>query len=32
MEAIQMANGKIDEIRNEFTDWLYQQDEGLKMS
>ncbi|AZB25082.1 MULTISPECIES: N-6 DNA methylase [Bacteroidota] len=30
MDAIQMANGKIDEIRNEFTDWLYQQDEGFK--
>ncbi|WP_227550373.1 N-6 DNA methylase [Sphingobacterium paramultivorum] len=30
MDAIQMANGKIDEIRNEFNDWLYQQDEGFK--
>lgn len=30
MEAIQMANGKIDEIRNEFTDWLYQQNEDFK--
>ncbi|AKK71344.1 DNA methylase [Chryseobacterium gallinarum] len=30
MEAIQMANGKIDEIRHEFTEWLYQQDEQFK--
>lgn len=30
MEAIQMANGKIDEIRHEFTDWLYQQDDQFK--
>lgn len=30
MDAIQMANGKIDEIRHEFTDWLYQQDENFK--
>ncbi|MFC3157080.1 helicase-related protein [Chryseobacterium arachidis] len=30
MEAIQMANGKIDEIRHAFTDWLYQQDEHFK--
>lgn len=30
MEAIQVANGKIDEIRQAFTDWLYQQDESFK--
>ncbi len=30
MDAIQMANGKIDEIRNEFTDWLYQQNDRFK--
>ncbi|WP_343657869.1 N-6 DNA methylase [Chryseobacterium sp.] len=30
MDAIQMANGKIDEIRNEFTDWLYQQSDDFK--
>lgn len=30
MEAIQMANGKIDEIRSEFTDWLYQQNDDFK--
>ncbi|WP_443023383.1 helicase-related protein [Sphingobacterium sp.] len=30
MEAIQMANGKIDEIRQAFTDWLYQQNESFK--
>lgn len=30
MDAIQMANGKIDEIRNEFTDWLYQQNDDFK--
>jgi N12 class adenine-specific DNA methylase len=30
MDAIQMANGKIDEIRNEFTDWLYQQNDHFK--
>ncbi|MFC3355985.1 N-6 DNA methylase [Sphingobacterium zeae] len=30
MDAIQMANGKIDEIRHEFTDWLYQQDDHFK--
>jgi N12 class adenine-specific DNA methylase len=30
MDAIQMANGKIDEIRHEFTDWLYQQDDNFK--
>jgi len=30
MDAIQMANGKIDEIRNEFTDWLYQQNDEFK--
>ncbi|WP_353148526.1 N-6 DNA methylase [Chryseobacterium sp.] len=30
MDAIQMANGKIDEIRNEFTDWLYQQSDEFK--
>lgn len=30
MEAIQMANGKIDEIRHAFTDWLYQQDDSFK--
>lgn len=30
MDAIQMANGKIDEIRSEFTDWLYQQSDEFK--
>lgn len=30
MEAIQMANAKIDEIRREFTDWLYAQNDEFK--
>lgn len=30
MEAIQMANTKIDEIRREFTDWLYGQNDEFK--
>lgn len=30
MEAIQMANTKIDEIRREFTDWLYAQNDDFK--
>jgi len=30
MEAIQMANAKIDEIRNAFTDWLYGQNDEFK--
>jgi len=30
MEAIQMANTKIDEIRQAFTDWLYSQEEEFK--
>ncbi|WP_241282522.1 N-6 DNA methylase [Chryseobacterium timonianum] len=30
MDAIQMANGKIDEIRHEFTDWLYHQGDNFK--
>lgn len=30
MESIQMASGKIDEIRIEFTDWLYQQNDDFK--
>lgn len=30
MEAIQMANSKIDEIRTAFTDWLYLQDDNFK--
>ncbi|MFD2939189.1 N-6 DNA methylase [Flavobacterium notoginsengisoli] len=30
MEAIQMANTKIDEIRTAFTDWLHTQDKDLK--
>lgn len=30
MEAIQMANSKIDEIRKEFTDWLYAQNDEFK--
>ena len=29
-EAIQLANSKIDEIRNGFTDWLYQQSPEFK--
>lgn len=30
MEAIQMANAKIDEIRSEFTNWLHAQDDAFK--
>jgi len=30
MEAIQMANTKIDEIRNAFTDWLHSQNDDFK--
>src|SRR5690606_27173259 len=30
MEAIQMANNKIDEIRTEFTDWLHAQNDDFK--
>jgi N12 class adenine-specific DNA methylase len=30
MEAIQMANTKIDEIRSAFTDWLYAQSDEFK--
>lgn len=30
MEAIQMANSKIDEIRREFTDWLFAQNDEFK--
>lgn len=30
MEAIQMANTKIDEIRKEFSDWLYAQNDEFK--
>lgn len=30
MEAIQMANTKIDEIRTAFTDWLHAQNEAFK--
>jgi N12 class adenine-specific DNA methylase len=30
MEAVQMANTKIDEIRKAFTDWLYAQNEEFK--
>jgi len=30
MEAVQMANTKIDELRTAFTDWLYQQDDDFK--
>ncbi len=30
MEAIQMANTKIDEIRTAFTDWLYAQNDDFK--
>ncbi|MBA5793453.1 N-6 DNA methylase [Flavobacterium sp. xlx-214] len=30
MEAIQMANNKIDEIRTAFTDWLHAQSDDLK--
>ncbi|MBT2559797.1 N-6 DNA methylase [Pedobacter sp. ISL-68] len=30
MEAIQMANTKIDEIRKAFTDWLYDQNEDFR--
>lgn len=30
METIQVANTKIDEIRHEFTEWLYQQDDAFK--
>jgi N12 class adenine-specific DNA methylase len=30
MEAIQMANTKIDEIRTAFTDWLHTQDDQFK--
>uniref|UniRef100_UPI0035B520B6 N-6 DNA methylase n=1 Tax=Chryseobacterium rhizosphaerae TaxID=395937 RepID=UPI0035B520B6 len=30
MDAIQVANAKIDEIRNEFTDWLYRQNDDFK--
>jgi N12 class adenine-specific DNA methylase len=30
MEAIQMANTKIDEIRSAFTDWLHSQDDEFK--
>lgn len=30
IEAIQMANTKIDEIRKAFTDWLHEQDKGFK--
>ncbi|ALR32440.1 DNA methylase [Chryseobacterium sp. IHB B 17019] len=30
MEAIQMANTKIDEIRTAFTDWLHEQNEEFK--
>nr|WP_228438695.1 helicase-related protein [Chryseobacterium pennae] len=30
METIQVANTKIDEIRHEFTEWLYQQDDLFK--
>ncbi|MBY8963147.1 N-6 DNA methylase [Flavobacterium sp. D11R37] len=30
MEAIQMANTKIDEIRKAFTDWLYTQNDEFK--
>lgn len=31
MEAIQMANSKIDEIRNAFTDWLHTQNDEFKI-
>jgi len=30
MEAVQMANGKIDDIRNAFIEWLHEQDEAFK--
>ncbi len=30
MEAIQMANTKIDEIRTAFTDWLHAQNDEFK--
>ncbi|MDV3616153.1 DNA methylase [Elizabethkingia anophelis] len=30
MEAIQMANSKIDEIRREFSDWLFAQNDEFK--
>ncbi|ASV79786.1 DNA methylase [Elizabethkingia anophelis] len=30
MEAIQMANSKIDEIRKEFSDWLFAQNDEFK--
>ncbi|MCT2561774.1 N-6 DNA methylase [Chryseobacterium herbae] len=30
MEAIQLANTRIDEIRKEFTDWLHEQNEEFK--
>lgn len=30
METIQVANTKIDEIRHEFTEWLYQQNDAFK--
>ncbi|WP_281335971.1 helicase-related protein [Flavobacterium eburneipallidum] len=30
MEAIQIANSKIDEIRTAFTDWLHTQNDGFK--
>lgn len=30
MEAIQMANTKIDEIRTAFTDWLHAQSDEFK--
>lgn len=30
MDAIQMANTKIDEIRSEFTEWLYRQNDDFK--
>lgn len=30
VEAVQMANTKIDEIRAAFTNWLYEQDENFK--
>ncbi|MBS0027266.1 DNA methylase [Chitinophaga sp. 2R12] len=30
MEAIQMANTKIDEMRSAFTDWLYEQNDEFK--
>ncbi len=30
MEAIQMANTKIDEVRTAFTTWLYEQDDAFK--